>query len=214
MSNCMKQNRLLFLYPVNFEVSCTFDSSICFRGSLDCCTIYCIICQVIFQFSIPQTFTVYQTLAISLLVMFFWQDFHWLAANYILTYFPEIQKIFSWLTTKCTGLTLGSKIWILNHFYQDYMTGRQCLGSWGIFNSILGCVFCKVSSVKYWQGSNITLAREEQFQIQEVLCRIGYFGLLRMSRTVSNRQSIWNSPPDCILPRQFQILYQLISFIQ
>ena len=35
MSSGMKWNRLLFLYPVNFEVSCTSDSFICFRGSLD-----------------------------------------------------------------------------------------------------------------------------------------------------------------------------------
>ena len=138
----------------------------------------------------------------------FWWVFYWLVLYYILTYFPVIQKIFSWLTTKCTGLTLGSIIWILNHFYHDYMTGRQFLGSYGIFNSILCHVICRVSSVKYWQCGNITIVRGGQFQIQEVLHRIGYFGPLCMFRTVSTRQSMWNSPTNCILPRQFQILYR------
>ena len=70
------------------------------------------------------------------------------------------------------------------------MTGTQFLGSSGIFNSILCHVICRVSSVKYCQCGNITIARGGQFQIQEVLHRIGYFGLLHMSRTVSTRQSM------------------------
>ena len=74
------------------------------------CTIYFIEFWFFVRYSIPQRFTVYQTLAASLLAIVFWQVFYWLAANYILTYFPEIQKIFSWFTTKCTGLTLGSII--------------------------------------------------------------------------------------------------------
>ena len=69
------------------------------------------------------------------------------------------------------------------------MTGSHFLGSWGIFNSVLCHVICRVLSVKCWQCSNMTIARGEQFQMQEVLRRIGYFGLLRMSGTVSDRQS-------------------------
>ena len=92
---------------------------------------------------------------------------YWLAPYYILTYFPEIQKIFSWLATKCTALTLGSIIWISSYFYQDYMTGRQILGSWGIFDSILCRIICRISSIKYWQSSNITIGRRGQFQIQK-----------------------------------------------
>ena len=45
------------------------------------------------MYSSPQTFTVYQTLAIFLLAIFC-SVFYWLAANYIGTYFPEIQEIF------------------------------------------------------------------------------------------------------------------------
>ena len=36
---------------------------------------------------------------------------------------------------------------------------------------------------------NVTKFRGGQFQIQEVPCNMGFFGLLCMSRTVSHRQS-------------------------
>ena len=104
---------------------------------------------------------------------------------------------------------------VYNLDFKPFLPGlhdwKTVLGCWGIFNSILCYVICRVSSVKYWQCSNITIARGEHFQIQEVLCRIGYCGLLCMFRTVSNRQSIWNCPPDSILLGQFQILYRFMT---
>ena len=48
------------------------------------CTIYCIICHFFIGYSIPQTFTVYQTLAISLLAMFFGKFLGFLGLNSIL----------------------------------------------------------------------------------------------------------------------------------
>ena len=57
------------------------------------------------------------------------------------------------------------------------------------------------------------IARGEQFQIHEVLCRIGYFGLLCISRTVSYRQSVKNCPGDSFLPGQFHILYRPLSTV-
>ena len=51
---------------------------------------------------------------------------------------------------------------------------EDTLGSWGILNSIWCHVICRVSSIKYWQCSNITIVRAGQFQVQKVLHRIGY----------------------------------------
>ena len=147
----------------NQKLCLSFYHSLVFQITSFFCTISCIFYRVIYWvFHPPNIHSVSNPCDISLGHCFWW-GFYWLAANYILTYFPEIQQIFSWLTTKCTGLTLGSTIKILNHSYQDYMTGRQFLVSWGIFNSILCHVNCRVSSVKYWQCSNITIARGGQF---------------------------------------------------
>ena len=88
----MKQNRLLFLYPVNFEVSCTSDSLICFRGSLD--SLLYNLLYYLSVFNPPNIHSVSNPCNISVGHVF-GQVFYWLAPKYILTYFPEIQKIFS-----------------------------------------------------------------------------------------------------------------------
>ena len=49
--------------------------------------------RLFIEYSIPQTFSVSNPCNISL--GHFLVSFYWLAANYILTYFPEIQQIFS-----------------------------------------------------------------------------------------------------------------------
>ena len=59
------------------------------------CTIFCVCYQVIYRvFHPPDIHSVSNPCNISLGHLF-WQVFYWLAANYILTYFPEIQQIFS-----------------------------------------------------------------------------------------------------------------------
>ena len=113
-------------------------------------------------YSIPQTFTVYQTLAISLLAMFFDK------------YFTGLLLIIFWhifLNSKDIFLAYYQLYWINSGVYtlvfKPFLPGlhdwKTVFGSWGIFNSILCHVICNVSSVKYWECSNITIARGGQF---------------------------------------------------
>ena len=145
---------------------------------------------------------------------FYWaiyRVFDWIVTNYILTNCLKIQQNFLkyyklyWINSE--GYNLNFTV-----FNNIQMTVRHSFLFCGIFESIFDCIIYhikdKVSSAKSWQCCDITIVRGEQFQIQEVLGRIGFFGLLSMSRTVSNRQSVKHCPPNWFLPGQVHILYQ------
>ena len=112
--------------------------------------------------------------------------FDWIVTNYILTNCLKIQQNFLkyyklyWINSE--GYNLNFTV-----FYSIQVTVRHLFLFCGILESIPNCINYqindRVSTAKTSQCCNITIAREGQFQIQEVLCKIGYFGLLHMSRT-------------------------------
>ena len=149
----------------------------------------------------------YQTLAISLLAMFL--------LSFLLVCPSLYFDIFSCNSTD-TFLTYYQMYWINSGVYNlgfkpfllelhDWKTVFEVLGYFEQYfmPCYLQGFISKIQTV--WQYHN---SERGTVSIQEVLHRIGYFGLLCMSRTVSMRQSMWNCPPDCILPGQFQILHR------